>query len=241
MHTLYSDGKCGVDLLARSAAFKGVDTIAITDHLHGDVFVNGASVEEYFADIDVCSQAYHDLKIIKGVEGTLLDIDGEISISQEDAKNFEIVLVDMAWKTVGITVNPPANEKEFKRNVSLAFKNLSLIESVDIIAHPFNFGRLIPNFVFSWLSCDLLEEIAGYLIAGNKRFEIMEGIWWWFPELSPQDFTREYSRILSVFKRCGVKFSKGSDSHSHQGVGNALYTGVLIEKISKDGSNFSWN
>jgi histidinol phosphatase-like PHP family hydrolase len=241
MHSLYSDGKCEISLLARSAAFKGLEAIAITDHLYEEVFPDGSGVEKYFADIDACGGAYPDLKIIKGVEGTLLDIDGEISISQENAKRFELVLVDMAWKTAGIAVNPPGNEREFKRNVSLAFKNLSLNENVNIIAHPFNFGRLIPNFVFSWLSCDLLEEIAGYLIAGNKRFEIMEGIWWWFPGLSPHEFTSEYSRILSVFKRCGVKFSKGSDSHSHQGVGNALYTDALIEEISRDGSGFSWN
>jgi len=233
MHSTYSDGQDSIELMIRTAAMNKMEEIAITDHLYDERFMNGKSVDEYFREIDDAADHYGQVKVLKGVEGTILDSDGGISIPTKAIEKFELVLVDFAWKAKGIAVDAPLCKTDLMKNISKAFKNLCANRHVDIIAHPFNFGRLIKNFSFDWLKESFLEEIAGYFIEGNKSFEIMNDQWWWFPELHPDVVTNEYARILNVFNSCGVKFTIGSDSHSHQGIGNRVYSDVLLDAMSK--------
>ncbi len=231
LHTTYSDGVDSIELMARTAVMNRLELIAITDHMYSNLFMNGKTTGEYFDEIGEVSEKYPELKILKGVEGTLLSVDGEVSVPDREIGKFDIVLIDIAWKAKGIACEAPGNKVDLLNNISRAFRNLCSNKNIDIIAHPFNFGRIVENFSFSLFSENFLQEIAGHFIDGDKSFEIMNDIWWWFPELEPEEITQEYARILKVFKDFGVKFTKGSDSHSHQGVGHSGYSDVLINTM----------
>lgn len=231
IHSNYSDGKDEMGLLVRTAEFQGMKAIAITDHLKGASFMNGKGIPDYFREIDNAASRYPAVEVYKGVEGTLLDTDGNLSISKHDIGAFNPVLIDFAWWVKGVTVDAPPDKVQILKNISKSFANLCKNETVDIIAHPFNFGRLIKDFDFSWLSDSFLEEIAGYFLGGKKYFEVMNNIWWWFPEMSSGEFNENYLRIMHIFHSHGVKFSLGSDAHYHQGVGDLWYAEMLLKKV----------
>lgn len=231
LHTTYSDGVDSAELMIRTAAANELDLIAITDHMYDKLFMNGKTVEDYFQEIEEASQKYPQVKVLKGVEGTLLEHSGVISIPDNEIEKFDLVLTDIAWKAKGIACDAPTNKTDLLKNISTGFKSLCFNKNIDIIAHPFNFGRLVKDFSFDMFSDAFLEEIAGYFIEGDKFFEIMNDVWWWYPEMSPEEIKRGYVRILRLFKERGVKFSKGSDSHSHQGIGNTTYSDVLIAAL----------
>jgi histidinol phosphatase-like PHP family hydrolase len=231
MHTTYSDGIDDVELMVRTAAVNELELIAITDHMYETLFMNGKTVDDYFMEIEAASEKYSQVKVLKGVEGTLLEHSGRVSIPDNEIEKFDIVLTDIAWKARGIACDAPINKTDLLKNISMGFKSLCFNENIDIIAHPFNFGRLIKDFSFDMFSDSFLEEIAGYFVEGGKSFEIMNDVWWWYPEMSPEEIKRGYVRILKLFKELGVKFSMGSDSHSHQGIGNTTYADVLLKEL----------
>jgi histidinol phosphatase-like PHP family hydrolase len=232
VHSNFSDGKDELDILLRSAQFQGIKNLAITDHLYGEKFMNGKSIEEYLAEVDKTALKYPGMKVYKGIEGTLLDVDGKLSVRDGDMESFCPILIDFAWKVKGFSFDAPKGKTQLLKNFSKAFANLCKNKKVDIIAHPFNFGRLIDGFEFSWLSDAFLEEIAGYFIEGKKYFEIMNNIWWWFPGMPVDEFNANYLRIMDIFNSHGVKFSIGSDAHHHQGVGNLYYARMMLDNMA---------
>ena len=64
----------------------------------------------------------------------------------------------------------------------------------------------------------------------NVAFELMNQAYWWFPQMSIREFTREFVGLLRVFANEGVKFIVGSDAHSCCGVGNLNYCARLMRE-----------
>jgi histidinol phosphatase-like PHP family hydrolase len=92
---------------------------------------------------------------------------------------------------------------------------------VDVIAHPFNFGRHTKVVVSpAEMPFDCLLRIADAFVSQNTAFEVMNNAWWWHPSMNPRDFTDEYIRIVKFIAERGANFTVGSDAHSIGGVGN---------------------
>jgi len=68
------------------------------------------------------------------------------------------------------------------------------------------------------------------MVNNNTCFEIMNNIWWWFPEIHPKEFTAQYLKLVKIFADVGVKFSVGSDAHSTGGVGNLIWCRYIIKE-----------
>ena len=234
VHTDFSDGKDSVSLMARTAAMYKLEVVAITDHLRDSVFPCGKSFGDYSDAIEAARAQCPDLTILKGVEGSVVDVAGRISIPEEYLERFDLVLVDFGGmaKFREYGVGAAGSRSRFLCAVMDCFVALCAHPSVDIVAHPFNFGRLAPGFSFDWFPDGALREIASCFVEHETCFEIMNDIWWWFPDMNRDVITRDYARLLHIFDETGVRFTVGSDSHHHQGVGNMNYIRVLFDQLA---------
>ena len=123
------------------------------------------------------------------------------------------------------------SKEEVIGNIITAYTKASENPLVDIIAHPFNTGRYfdIPVEPKEY-PLNNLKKMAEAMLKNNTYFEIMNNIWWWFPEIHPKEFTKQYLKLVKVFACAGVKFSLGSDAHSIGGVGNLIWSKYIVKE-----------
>jgi putative hydrolase len=219
-HTTLSDGRNSGEENVRAAEAAGLRCIALTDHL-----LPGTPRDQ----LALWAQAARGLdrrsaiSVIPGVEGVILDAEGRLSVDAEDAARVRLVLVDLGWNSRGIAVDPPANARRYEENVLAAYRAAAANPVVDALAHPFNLGRFPAVLTPDQFSRDGLRELARVMVDHNTAFEIMNQMFWWYPQMPVPEFTAEYVRLLRTFAREGVKFVVGSDAHSCGAVGNLGY------------------
>lgn len=219
-HTHFSDGRNAPEEMVRAAEAAGLECVAITDHLAPET--SRADVARWAAlarELDAASP----IAVIPGVEATILDAEGQLSVDAEAASHVRLVLVDLGWSARGISVDPPANPRRYEENVLAAYAAAAANPLVDALAHPFNLGRFPAVLTPDQFSRESLRRLALLMVEHNTAFEIMNQIHWWYPQMPVAEFTHEYVRLLRVFAREGVKFVVGSDAHSCCGVGNLAY------------------
>lgn len=95
MHSQWSDGSETLAQLAAGCLARGYEYCALTDHSRGLQIAGGmtmADVARQHKEIDATNRALEGrFRIIKGVEANIL-ADGELDITAEDRRAFEIVL-----------------------------------------------------------------------------------------------------------------------------------------------------
>jgi len=121
-----------------------------------------------------------------------------------------------------------STKEQVLRDVETALLNLCENPWLDIMPHPFNLGRIPIPLVPSDFPEAVLHGIADRFARRNKIFEIMNTQYFWFPALTIPQVTKEYIRLVSLFKEHGVRFSVGSDAHSCCGVGNLRWSESII-------------
>jgi histidinol phosphatase-like PHP family hydrolase len=231
VHSDFSDGRSSVAANVRTAAMCGIQVLAITDHYIDKTFPLGEKLNEYFAAIDEARSLYPEVKVLKGVEGTVY-AGGKISIPEEIIDRFELVVIDFGWSGYGVPGERVAVDKVlFLRQVMNCFVALCEDPKVNIAGHPFNFGRLLKGFKFSDLSSRYLNEIAACFAENGTVFEIMNTIHYWFPDMDRATILREYARILRIFDAAGVKFVLSSDAHNHQAIGGISFSSLLLKEV----------
>jgi len=227
-HSSYSDGSGSLHDNIHAAEAMGLSHIALTDHLN----VNERDwVDEALNELQNEPPAGYRVKILKGVEASLLDSGGTISIDEKAAAKLDIVLCDMGWHSLGFSGDAsliPADQ--IIERIVECFINLCRNPLVGVVAHPFNFGRhtkvVIPP---SEIPDDCLQKIADAFVVENTAFEVMNNAWWWHPLMHPREFTNQYVRIVKLFARRGVRFTLGSDAHGIGGVGNLGWSKYVLE------------
>ncbi len=224
-HTTFSDGRNSVEENVRAAEACGLRCVAITDHLHP-----GTSYEVLHQWVREAERldAVSPIKVLPGVEGVILDVEGTLSVDEEAARAVKLVLVDFGGLTRGIAEDPPASMARLEENVCAAVINAAQNPVVDAIAHPFNLGRFPAVLTPAQFSRSALRRVARVMAESNVAFEIMNQAHWWYPQMPVVDFTREFAGLLRVFAAEGVKFIVGSDTHSCCGVGNLHYCRELM-------------
>ncbi len=223
-HTTFSDGKDLVIDNARAAEAGGLETVVIADHIWGEA----EWLERMLADVEAADAACQ-VKVLAGAEGAILSPEGEISIPESVAERLDLVLVDFGGRTRGIAVDPPANARRLVDNVVAAIVNACHNPLVDAIAHPLNLGRFPAVLSPVDFGARPLIKMATAFAETHTAFEIMNQLWWWFPDHSVERITNEYADVLRVFRDYGVEFVLGSDAHSCGAVGSFQWCYRVME------------
>lgn len=224
-HTTFSDGRNTAEENVRAAEACGLKCVALTDHLLPET--NHESLAEWVATAERLD-AQSPISVVPGVEGTILDTEGTVSVEPRDAEAVKLVLVDFSGRSRGVGLDPPASLNRYADNVLAAVANAAQNPVVDAIAHPFNLGRFSALVTPEQLSRDGLRRVAGVMCDNNVAFEIMNQAYWWYPQMRVEEFTRDFVGVLRIFAREGVKFIVGSDAHSAGAVGNLRYCRHLM-------------
>ncbi|MBC7287831.1 MAG: PHP domain-containing protein [Armatimonadetes bacterium] len=224
VHTTASDGRNSAAECVRAAEAVGLRAIAITDHL----FASGTRDLEEYVKVLARLDASSSVTVIPGVEATILNPRGDVSISVWEARLLRWVLVDFGSYSDGIARNPPVTREALLKNIEQAMCGAAANPAVDAIAHPFNFGRFAVRLDPSELPKDMLARIANAMAEHNCAFELMNQAYWWYPELSVDEFVNQFAPVIALFADAGVNFVVGSDAHSVCGVGNLQFSRRLM-------------
>lgn len=211
-HTVYSHGKGTILDNAVAASKKGLREIAITDHGPGHISfgIKRDDLKKMRCEVDRINSERLGVHVLLGVEANLVSMDGDIDISHEDAKYFDIILMgyhtavipDSFRNVRGLYIdNIGAKLSRKMYHKARANNTKALIEAINkhnikIITHP---GAKIPIDT-PFLAREAAKVGTALEINSSHGF-----------------LTEEYVRAAM---NEGVDFVINSDAHSPQFVGN---------------------
>ena len=221
-HTAYSDGRGSVEENVRAAEAAGLAAVAVSDHLfaRGDEehSVRG-QLRRRAVDLQQAA-AWAEVRVIAAVEGTVLSTRGELSYDEDDLAGIGLALVDTGYRTAGLAFDPPLGRDRQLAALLGLYGRLAGQPLVNAVAHPFTYGRFGLDITLDDLPAADLRDLGSALAANSTAFEINNGVWWWWPQLQPQQTAQAYARIVAAVAEGGAHFTIGSDAHCNTGVGN---------------------
>ena len=190
MHTRYSDGKNGIEEMAKAAKELGYDYIAITDHSQRLTVAKGLDEKRALEEIEQIRQIdekIDGITILAGMEVDILE-DGSLDMSDEVLSQLDVVLVAVHYKF-------NLSKEQQTRRILKAFEN----PYVNILAHPT--GRMIG--VREPIALDM-ETILAKAKEYNIHMEI---------NAQPErlDLTDIHAKMA---KEMGVKMAINTDAHN---------------------------
>ncbi len=190
MHTRYSDGKNGIEEMAKAAKELGYDYIAITDHSQRLTVAKGLDEKRALEEIEQIRQIdekIDGITILAGMEVDILE-DGSLDMSDEVLSQLDVVLVAVHYKF-------NLSKEQQTRRILKAFEN----PYVNILAHPT--GRMIG--VREPIALDM-ERILAKAKEYNIHMEI---------NAQPErlDLTDIHAKMA---KEMGVKMAINTDAHN---------------------------
>ena len=190
VHSNYSDGTHSMEEMVKSAAEKGYEYIAITDHSVSLRIADGLSVkqlQEQGDEIEKLNRDYSEITVLKGVEVDILT-SGELDYSSEILAELDVVIA---------SVHSGFNQSkaEMTARITRAMEN----PGVDIIGHPQ--GRLLKSREAYEVNMD---EVIDKAAETGTCLEI---------NASPSrlDVDDEMTRKAA---RAGVKLAVNTDAHN---------------------------
>ncbi|MBN2897406.1 MAG: PHP domain-containing protein [Clostridia bacterium] len=188
----------------REAQLKGLEMIGLSDH---GPEMPGASHIFHIGNQRVIPSIVDGIRVLKGVEANIMDINGRIDIHQRYLEELDFVIASIHDACV-----QPGTMVENTKMMIETMKNQPL---VDIIGHAGN-----PK-----VEIDLKEFV---LAAGeyNKIIEINNSS---FTSISRKGSTSRCAEIARYAKEFGVKVIAGSDSHFHTTLGVLDTAQAMIE------------
>jgi len=221
-HTKFSDGRTGIEDNVRGAKAAGLAAIAISDYLM-------ARDDPSFSDRDALRRragdvrqvaAWANARVIMAVEATATDIAGHISLDDDDRAQVELALVDTGYHTAGLGDAVPAGRARQLEMILTLHERLAANPMVDVLAHPFTYGRFNLDLTLDDLPESFLRQLGARLAERGAAFEINNGVWWWWPQFHPLQLAEAYARVTAGVAAGGARFTLGSDAHCNTGVGN---------------------
>ncbi|MFB0564257.1 MAG: DNA polymerase/3'-5' exonuclease PolX [Candidatus Aminicenantaceae bacterium] len=191
VHSNYSDGHLSIKEITELAKEMNYEYIAICDHSQSAKYAGGLSPEmlkQQIREIDKLNQELKDIKILKGTEVDILQ-DGELDFPDELLKELDIVVA--------------AIHSGFKKNVTERILRSMENPYVTIIAHPS--GRLISRR--EGYDVDLGRVLQEAQKTG-KALELNA----FYDRLDLNEF------YLKKAKEKGIKISIGTDTHHVKGL-----------------------
>lgn len=208
-HTILSDGVSTIEENVEQAIVRGLKEIAIADHGMGHKHhgLKREQLAEIRSQIDELNDKFKGIiKVFLAVEANILSLDGDIDVTDEDRKYFDIVLMgfhryvryfkDGSYKHFMIDANFKKRKPEIIEKTTDAFIKAVNKNQIDIITHP---GDPRPLN---------MERFAAECVRTGTSLEI-----------NCKHMTLD---VLEVEKlaRMGVTFVAGTDAHKKEDVGN---------------------
>ena len=206
-HTIFSgDGKGTIEQNVKAAVEKGLTKIAITDHgfNHMAYGIKRNDVEKMRAEVERLKKIYN-IEILLGIEANLISYDGDIDLSPEEVKLFDIILLGIHKSTkpkkflgfINFTLrNLMWDTKRHSKKITDAYIKAINKYPIDILVHLHNIVKV-----------DALK-IAKEAIKTNTLIELNNK-----HMLFSQD---EINKMANM----GAKFIIDSDAHAPQRVGD---------------------
>ena len=225
IHTSSSDGQdSGADCL-RAAEACGLQAVAFADHFD---FQESQIPQR----LQLLARLAEDssVQIVPAVEAEIVDVAGYLTIPTPAAEKFKLVMVHLSAQTEGVGQQVPVRLDQLIDNIFECLLNTVQRDEINVLAHPFDLGRFPAPLTPGQLPPPRLRELAMLMYEQEVALELHNCAWWWYPQLSVQQFTEEFGQVLGIFSQAGVKFIVGSGAHCAAGVGNMRYVRRLMEQ-----------
>lgn len=213
MHTVASGHAYStMDDMASVAKEKGLTLIAVTDH--GPAMPDGA-YDFYFHNSRIWPKHIHGVRVLKGVEVSIVDTEGTLEMDPEVYKQLDIVIASLHPPAfMGGSVEIPVNQKTATKAVIEMMKN----KEVNIIGHP-------DDCRFPLDYCQIVKAAK----ETNTLLEVN------CSSLGPNSFRvgakENYIEMLEQCMKHHVGIVVGSDAHYKAYVGNHEPAKALLESI----------
>ncbi|MCX7771710.1 MAG: phosphatase [Clostridia bacterium] len=207
LHTISSGHAYStINEYALEASEKGLELIAMTDH--GPRMPGSAHIF-HFHNLRVIPSCIHDVEILKGIEGNVIDFDGSLDTDDVGLETLDVVISSFHMPCL-----KPGNKQDNTKALINSMKN----KYVNIIGHPDD-GRIDLDHE------ELVRAAAqmGVLIEVNNS------------SLRPISFRlgaeENYLRVLEACQKHGANIIVNTDSHIHYDVGEFDEALELIKKV----------
>ena len=207
MHTVNSGHAYStVDELAKTASFKGLKLIAITEHGPN---LPGGPHEYFFGNMSIIPEELYGVKILKGVEANILD-KGQLDLSPDRLQSLDFIAAGLHMDT-GHNLK---TKEDYTQATIEAIKN----PMVNMITHP----------ATKYYSIDMERVVK----AASKNDVILEIN---ASSFNPKKANPRGSRKLTVqlcklAKEYGVQLSLNSDAHFHTQVGEVHHLFDILKE-----------
>ena len=212
MHSNFSDGQSTIEEYVISARSKGLEAIAITDH----VWRSSEWVDKYVSEIKELQRKYDSIIILAGLEAKVIDLDGNVDVSEEDRDKVDFIMAvvhrflpEEASPYNDLSKLAPGEAAELETELTI---KLIRNPRVDIIGH---FTRTYYKFHFGNRT---KEEFPEQLI----RKVVREAAKWQKP-MEYGTTLPSKDKLLRLCLKEGAPFTIGSDSHNAKDIGNIKY------------------
>lgn len=236
IHTTWSDGAQTLPEMLNAAEACGLQTIAITDHFRNNP---NFKISDYRQAIDKVRWMY-PFEILVGLE---LTWDADIGIdflSGEDNVSVDICLCELMTELVfnEVSIRYEQERKEKNKLLETVFDTYCKMAEqsrIDVIAHPFNFGRMALEYDFQ-LQClprYRLFELAELMRQNNVAYELQSQFYYWYPKMRVAELLAQQVEVVKIFADAGVELSIGSDAHNVGTVGNTCWSERIMQQLDK--------
>lgn len=224
-HTIFSHGNGTVEDNVKAAMAIGLKQIAITDHglKHIAFGLRKKKIIRLIEQIDLLRDKYDGIDILMGVEANITSLDGQIDMTDEEFKLFDIVLCGyhkFVWPksfndyfhffTTNYfydTFRQNAPDKVIKNNTEAIINNIKRFP-IDILTH-INYGMRVD-----------CKEVAKACAKYGTYLEIN----------GKRNITYSDKEMLDMLDT-GVMFIANSDAHSPDRVGEISICTELINRL----------
>ncbi len=223
-HTRFSDGRNDLLTMLYTAESYGIDGMVFTDHTSSD-----EDAEKLLEKYHSAALPENRVKVLFGTETSVADSSGKPAVSRDLLRKFDLVLMDCNW-ILFHQFESTSDKKALAVKLCGIMIEACRAPEVSILAHPFNFGLAPLHLPLEEFSDEMVEAVADAFLKNGKIFEIMNQMYFWHTTTSFEHFHREYSRIVAIMKKAGIRFSLGSDTHSCCGIGNLPWCRRVVEE-----------
>lgn len=212
MHTVNSGHAYStVDELAKTASFKGLKLIAITEHGPN---LPGGPHEYFFGNMSIIPDEMYGVKILKGIEANILD-EGKLDLSQDRLQSLDFIAAGLHHDT-GHSLK---TKEEYTHATIEAIKN----PMVHMITHPAT--KYYPVDMEAVVKAASRNDVILEINASSFN-----------PKKSNPRGSKELTvELCKLAKKYGVQLSVNSDAHFHTQVGEVHHLfDILKEAGVKD-------
>ncbi len=221
VHSIFSDGKSTIEDNVRQANQLGLSEIGVSEHgfNHRKAGINRSDLPKIKDEIARVQALYPNVKIKLGIEANLLNLNGDVDLTDEEAKQFDYIILGIHKLTFGKGVKgsfrfnvtnylskSAKRAKEIARSYELAFSRYP----ISIVAHPNYAAR-----------CDIED-----LIKSCKKHNVLF-------ELNRKNIDKLYP-FGDLIKNSDVPLVMSSDAHQSEFVGDFSKQIEFVKKFNID-------